>query len=126
MNVTTLDAVTYGVTDLAVAKRFWTDFGLELVVEDERRLLFQAMDLSNVEVKLASDPSLPPAIEPGPGVRESIFGVRAQADLDAAHAARRAFWDAARAGNDAGAAQALDAVASVPALAAATPFGSRV
>jgi catechol 2,3-dioxygenase-like lactoylglutathione lyase family enzyme len=83
MNVTTLDAVTYGVADLAVAKRFWTDFGLELVAENERRLLFQAMDLSNVEVKLASDPSLPPAIEEGPGVRESTFGVRAQEDLDA-------------------------------------------
>jgi len=83
MRVTTLDAVTYGVADLDVARRFWTDFGLELVEEDARRLLFQSMDRSDVEVKLAGDPSLPPAIEAGPGLREATFGVQAQQDLDA-------------------------------------------
>ena len=83
MNVTTLDAVTYGVPDLATAKRFWTDFGLALVAEDAGRLLFSSLDQSTVEVKIASDPSLPPAIEDGPGVREATFGVKAQADLDA-------------------------------------------
>ena len=28
MNVTNLDSVTFGVTDLAACRRFWTDFGL--------------------------------------------------------------------------------------------------
>ncbi len=28
MNVTNLDSVTFGVTDLDACKRFWTDFGL--------------------------------------------------------------------------------------------------
>jgi catechol 2,3-dioxygenase-like lactoylglutathione lyase family enzyme len=83
MNVTTIDAVTYGVDDLAEAKRFWTDFGLALVEDQPDRLLFRSLDQSDVEIKLASDPSLPPPIEDGAGVRESIFGVRAQADLDA-------------------------------------------
>jgi catechol 2,3-dioxygenase-like lactoylglutathione lyase family enzyme len=83
MNVTTIDAVTYGVEDLAEAKRFWTDFGLSLVEERPGRLLFRSLDQSDVEIKLANDPSLPPPIEEGPGVRESIFGVRTQADLDA-------------------------------------------
>ena len=83
MNVTTIDAVTYGVEDLAEAKNFWTDFGLALVEERRDRLLFRSLDQSDVEIKLATDPSLPPPIEDGPGVRESIFGVRARADLDA-------------------------------------------
>lgn len=83
MNVTTVDAVTYGVSDLGTARRFWTDFGLELLEEDERRLLFSSMDGSTVEVKLADDPSLPPPIEAGPGVREATFGVRTAEGLDA-------------------------------------------
>ena len=83
MNVTTIDSVTYGVPDLAAAKRFWTDFGLTLVEEDRQRLLFSSMDQSNVEVKLANDPSLPAPIEEKPGVREATFGVRSQDDLNA-------------------------------------------
>ena len=83
MRVTTVDSVTYGVHDLAEAKRFWSDFGLSLDVDGERRLLFSAMDASTVEVRLADDPALPAAFEPGPGVRETTFGVETQADLDA-------------------------------------------
>jgi catechol 2,3-dioxygenase-like lactoylglutathione lyase family enzyme len=83
MRITTVDSVTYGVPDFAEAKRFWTDFGLSLIEEDAERILFNAVDLSTVEVKLASDPSLPPPIEAGPGVRETTFGVYAQEDLDA-------------------------------------------
>jgi len=83
MNVTTIDSVTYGAPDLTTAKRFWTDFGLSLIEERDDRLLFSSLDQSTVEVKLATDPSLPPAIEDGPGVRESTFGVRAQEDLNA-------------------------------------------
>ena len=83
MNVTTIDSVTYGVSDIGAAKRFWTDFGLTLLEESKERLLFSSLDQSNVEVKLADDPSLPPRIEEVDGVRESIFGVRAQDDLSA-------------------------------------------
>ena len=82
MHVTTLDAVTYGVTDLPTAKRFWIDFGLDLVTEESARLVFESQDRSVVEIKLASDPSLPPAIEDAPGVREATFGVASQTDLD--------------------------------------------
>jgi catechol 2,3-dioxygenase-like lactoylglutathione lyase family enzyme len=83
VNVTTIDAVTYGVADLSVARRFWIDFGLSIVEESAERLLFSAMDGSNVEIRLASDPILPPAIENIPGVREATFGVRSQDDLAA-------------------------------------------
>lgn len=83
MKVTTVDSVTYGVPDLSEAKRFWSDFGLSLDEDGERRLLFSAMDASTVEIRLADDPALPPAFETGPGVRETTFGVETETDLDA-------------------------------------------
>ena len=83
MNVTTLDAVTYGVDDLGVAKSFWTDFGLTLLEEDEQRLLFCSQDQSTVEIRPSGDPALPPPIAVGPGVREAIYGVRSAEDLEA-------------------------------------------
>ena len=86
MNVTTLDAVTYGVDELSTAKTFWNDFGLILQEEDASRLLFAAQDESTVEVRLRGDTSLPAAIETGPGVRESVFGVASDADLAAIEA----------------------------------------
>lgn len=81
MNVTTLDSVTYGVTDLGTAKRFWTDFGLSPVEESGTRLLFKSQDDSTVEVKHGNDPSLPPAIESVPGVREVTWGVQSADDI---------------------------------------------
>ncbi len=86
MHVTTLDAVTYGVDDLSTAKSFWNDFGLTLLAEDARQLLFASEDQSTVEVRLRDDPSLPEPAESGPGVRESIFGVASEADLAAIEA----------------------------------------
>ena len=86
MNVNGLDSVIYGVYDLAAGKRFWSEFGLSLEEESESRLLFAAQDSSTVEVRLADDPALPPRIEPGPGVRESIFGVPSEQDLSALEA----------------------------------------
>jgi catechol 2,3-dioxygenase-like lactoylglutathione lyase family enzyme len=83
MNVTTLDGVTYGVNDIAEARQFWLDFGLNLEAESTDRLLFTSKDKSFVEIRHRDDPALPPAIEEGPGVREAIFGVKTQADLDA-------------------------------------------
>ncbi|MDE2263918.1 MAG: VOC family protein [Gammaproteobacteria bacterium] len=83
MNVATIDAVSYGVTDLAEARRFWSDFGLSLQGEDRDRLLFGSLDGSHVEVRHRDDPALPPPIESGPGVREVIFGCRSPADVAA-------------------------------------------
>ena len=82
MNVTTIDGVIYGVDDLAAARQFWLDFGLSLDDENEKRLLFSSQDKSTVEVRLRDDPSLPPPIEDAPGVREAIFGVQSQQDLE--------------------------------------------
>ena len=80
--ITGLDQVTYGVADLDEGKRFFTDWGLRLVVEEQGRLLFETLELSRVEIKLMDDPGLPPAIEDGPTVREVIWGVNTQTGFD--------------------------------------------
>ena len=80
--ITGLDQITYGVEDLNEGKRFFTDWGLRLVCEEEDRLLFETLELSQIEIKLIDDPGLPPAIEDGSTVREVIWGVNTQTGLD--------------------------------------------
>jgi catechol 2,3-dioxygenase-like lactoylglutathione lyase family enzyme len=81
MSVTNLEAVTFGVTDLATCRQFWTDFGLEESV-DAGGSVFTAQDGSAVILRSADDPSLPPALETGSTVRETTFGVSSAAALD--------------------------------------------
>jgi catechol 2,3-dioxygenase-like lactoylglutathione lyase family enzyme len=82
MNVTNLDSVTFGVTDLETCRRFWSDFGLAEHRTDEGSV-FSCCNGSTVVLREASDPSLPAAIEPGATQREATFGVGSQADVDA-------------------------------------------
>ncbi len=82
MNVTNLDSVTFGVTDLHTCRRFWTDFGLT-ESRSGGATVFSCRNGATVVLRDAADPGLPPAIEPGATQREATFGVRSQADLDA-------------------------------------------
>jgi catechol 2,3-dioxygenase-like lactoylglutathione lyase family enzyme len=82
MNVTNLEAVTFGVSDLALCRRFWSDFGLAETV-DPHGSVFSCRDGSTVVLRRIDDPSLPPANEPGVTARESTFGVRSPEDLEA-------------------------------------------
>jgi len=82
MQITNLESVTFGVTDLETCRRFWTDFGL-IESHDRGTLSYACRDGSTVELRKSDDPQLPPAIEPGATLRETTFGVRAVADLRA-------------------------------------------
>jgi catechol 2,3-dioxygenase-like lactoylglutathione lyase family enzyme len=82
MNVTNLEALTFGVSDLELCRRFWNDFGLAETVEPSGSL-FSCRDGSSVILRHIDDPALPPANEPGATVRETTFGVRASEDLAA-------------------------------------------
>jgi catechol 2,3-dioxygenase-like lactoylglutathione lyase family enzyme len=82
MQVTNLDAVIFGVRDLDTCRRFWTDFGLAESAHGDA-VRFAARDGSSVVLRKADDPTLPPAIEPGATLRESVFGVRSAADVRA-------------------------------------------
>jgi catechol 2,3-dioxygenase-like lactoylglutathione lyase family enzyme len=83
MNVTNLDSVVFGTTDLAASRRFWTDFGLVESTAADGATVFSAQNGSTVVLRNAADPSLPEPIEPGATQREAVFGVRSPADLDA-------------------------------------------
>lgn len=83
MNITGLESVVYGVEDLAVAKSFWSDFGLELARDARSHLTFRTPEGALVHVRALVDASLPLAPVRGPTVRQVTWGVRDQAALDA-------------------------------------------
>ncbi len=80
MNFTGIDAVIFGVEDMAAARRFCRDWGLHEVSET----VFTTRDGGEVILRPIDDRSLPPAIEPGNTVREVVWGAKDQASLDAA------------------------------------------
>ena len=64
MNVTNLDSVTFGITDLATCRRFWTDFGLVETTAADGAAVFSCKNGSTVVLRDANDPKLPEPIEP--------------------------------------------------------------
>ena len=85
MNQTGIDKVTYGVTDLEAARKFWTDFGLTPVETGSGHDAFAAQNGATVEIRAADDPSLPPPVgaDVDATVREAMFGVKSKDDLQA-------------------------------------------
>jgi catechol 2,3-dioxygenase-like lactoylglutathione lyase family enzyme len=82
MSILGIDRITYGVDDLALCRRFFLDWGLKLARESADALDFETLNGCEVFVRHAGDPALPPAIEPGPTLREVIWGVESEADLE--------------------------------------------
>lgn len=82
MAVNGIDRITYGVADIVVCRRFFLDWGLRLVAESESALGFETLNGCEVLVRHMADANLPPAIEPGPTLREVIWGVEGDSDLD--------------------------------------------
>jgi catechol 2,3-dioxygenase-like lactoylglutathione lyase family enzyme len=70
-----IDAITYGVRDLDEADRFLEDWGLGRGRKTDGGLVFEPQDGSQVVVRAADDPALPPPISEGPGLREIAWGV---------------------------------------------------
>ncbi len=75
MAFTGVDAVVFGVADMAEARRFLTDWGLRERLAEPDRLVFETQDGGEVVVRPQDAPDLPPAIEPGNTLREVIWGV---------------------------------------------------
>jgi catechol 2,3-dioxygenase-like lactoylglutathione lyase family enzyme len=87
-----IDAVTFGVEDLAEARRFLTDWHLTEIASDAAGAHYQTKDGTDVFVRSASDPSLPPAIEPGSTLRRVVWGAADQDELDKTLAQLSAGW----------------------------------
>jgi catechol 2,3-dioxygenase-like lactoylglutathione lyase family enzyme len=82
MSIQGIDSITYGVEDLAACRRFFLDWGLQLEREAPRRLEFATLNGCQVVVADQNDPGLPPAIEPGPTLREIVWGADTPSDID--------------------------------------------
>jgi len=82
MNLLGIDEITFGATDLARCRKFFSDWGLQLVDEDAQRLIFESLNGCRVIVAASDTPGLPPGIEPDPTLREVVWAVENAAVLD--------------------------------------------
>jgi catechol 2,3-dioxygenase-like lactoylglutathione lyase family enzyme len=77
-----IDAVIFGVTDMAEAKRFLDDWGVTQISVDADRLVYETRDGAQVIVRPIDAPDLPAPIEAGNTVREVIWGADNAQELD--------------------------------------------
>ena len=82
MALSGLDAVTFGVDDVAEAKRFLDDWGVAPLASTADRLAYETKDGGRVIVRPADAADLPPPIEAGNTVREVVWGAADAAELD--------------------------------------------
>jgi catechol 2,3-dioxygenase-like lactoylglutathione lyase family enzyme len=81
MSILGIDRITYGVADIAACHRFFLDWGLRLVAQSDSALGFETLNGCEVRVRHMADATLPPALEPGPTLREVVWGVDGIAEL---------------------------------------------
>ena len=81
MSVLGIDEITYGADDLPTCRRFFLDWGLQLVSETPEELVFETLNGGRVIVAASGKADLPPALEAGPTLREVVWGVESEADL---------------------------------------------
>lgn len=82
MNIIGLDALVFGVDDVAACNRYLVDYGLKDVGDGR----FEALDGTAAVIRRADDPSLPPALGTASMLRETVYGVADAATLDAIEA----------------------------------------
>ena len=81
MALSGIDAVTFGVSDMAEARRFLHDWGVTPVSLDEDRSVFATQDGAQLIVRPIDDPTLPAPIEPGNTVREVVWAADTEEQL---------------------------------------------
>ena len=77
-----LDKVIYGVEDLPLCRRYFTDWGLRELDADQNGAVFETLEGSQVILRDITDPDLPEAVEDGPTVRQVIWAVADAGTLD--------------------------------------------
>ena len=81
MALSGIEAVTFGVTDMAECKRFLDDWGLKALVVEPDRLVYETLDGAQAIVRPKDAPELPAAIEPGNTVRQVTWGATDEREL---------------------------------------------
>lgn len=89
MSIVGIDQITYGVETLDESRQFFQDWGLTLAKETADTLHFECLNGCQVLVVDIGKVDLPTAIEDGPTVREVVWAVESEADLDRYAAALR-------------------------------------
>lgn len=82
MSVLGIDRITYGSDEIVKSRQFFIDWGLKLVKESPTALDFETLNGCQVWVRREDDATLPPAFEKGATLREVVWGVESQADLE--------------------------------------------
>ena len=82
MPINGVQTAIFGVDDLNLCDKFFTDFGLKAVSRSDDAINYRLPEGSFVILKKSDDPSLPAAYSPGSGIREVIWGVTSAHDLD--------------------------------------------
>jgi catechol 2,3-dioxygenase-like lactoylglutathione lyase family enzyme len=76
-----IDAIVFGVADMAAARRFLDDWGVTQVSVTDDRLVYRTRDGAEVIVRPHHAPDLPPPIESGNTMREVIWGAASEQEL---------------------------------------------
>lgn len=80
-NLTGIDAVVYGVTNMEKGRTFFSDWGLARKSATKTRTVYRTDDGAEVVLKPRTAKDLPASIEGGPTVREMVWGVKSKKDL---------------------------------------------
>lgn len=81
MNIIGLDGLVFGVENVDIGANELLGFGLARA--DAPQGYFETLDGTGVLLRQESDPSLPPALASGSKLRQTIYGVRDRASLEA-------------------------------------------
>jgi len=82
MQLLGIDEVTFGANDLEKCRQFFLDWGLSLHTESSQALVFTSLNGCRVVVAHSDKPGLPAGVEPDPTLREVVWGVASNAELD--------------------------------------------
>ena len=83
MSFVGIDAVTYGVANMATARRFFTDWGLRRVSSGKTRTVFETSAKCQVILRPRGTKGLPKAIQRGSTIRELVWGVSSKREVNA-------------------------------------------
>lgn len=82
MAILGIESVIYGVEDMDLCNRFWTDYGLVQGDGPADGSIWHFESGSRLIMRPIDDPALPAAYFPGSGVRETILGVDTAENLE--------------------------------------------
>ncbi|WP_320782798.1 VOC family protein [Streptomyces sp. CRN 30] len=82
MGIQRIESVTYSIDDLGTCVRFFEDFGLFLVERTDEHAVFETLTGQTLHLDTEPSGTLPPPVEDGPTLREVVWGVDTEEELD--------------------------------------------